>query len=124
MNYWVKLLSKYTFPTVTIKPSAKTEADSEDFGISLEKKTIFNELTDEIRKTLRYYMKNNNQAFFNTFYLTGGSSKLEGLSDFIAKNLNVKTDFLNPLNNLSNEIKLNENEFSVAIGLALRGLEE
>ena len=69
-------------------------------------------------------MKNNNQAFFNTFYLTGGSSKLEGLSDFIAKNLNVKTDFLNPLNNLSNEIKLNENEFSVAIGLALRGLEE
>ena len=102
----------------------KTESDSEDFGISLEKKTIFNELTDEIRKTLRYYMKNNNQAFFNTFYLTGGSSKLEGLSDFIAKNLNVKTDFLNPLNNLSNEMKLNENEFSVAIGLALRGLEE
>jgi len=27
---WIKLLSKYTFPAVTIKPSAKTEADTKD----------------------------------------------------------------------------------------------
>ena len=95
-----------------------------DAGISLEKKTIFNELTDEIRKTLRYYMKNNNQAFFNTFYLTGGSSALDGLDSFIATNLNVKTEFLNPLNKISNDKKIKNNEFSAAIGLALRGLEE
>ena len=95
-----------------------------DIGISLEKKTIFNELTDEIRKTLRYYMKNNNQAFFNTFYLTGGSSALKGLDGFIATNLNVKTELLNPLNEISNDKKIPKNEFSAAIGLALRGLEE
>ena len=95
-----------------------------NMGISLEKKTVFNELTDEIRKTLRYYMKNNNQAFFNKFYITGGSANLKGIDSFIASNLNVETEILNPLNNISNKKKLNSNEFSTAIGLALRGLEE
>ena len=78
-----------------------------DMGISLEKKTIFNELTDEIRKTLRYYMKNNNQAFFNTFYLSGGSALLPGLQDFISSNLNVKTELLDPLNKIKNIGKMN-----------------
>ena len=95
-----------------------------DMGISLEKKTVYNELTDEIRKTLRYYMKNNNQAYFNTFYLTGGSSVLTGLDEFISTNLNVKAELLNPLNKISNSKKIQNNEFATAIGLALRGLEE
>ena len=94
-------------------------------GIMIEEKTIFNELVEEIRKTLRFYMKNNNNSFFNTFYLLGGSCLLPGLDQFIADNLNVKVELLDPFKKIKNSKKLkNPNEFSVALGLALRGLEK
>ena len=97
---------------------------AENTGISIEKKTIFNDFTEDIRKTLRFYMKNNNQSFFNTFYLCGGSSQLPGLKEFIASNLNVKVKILNPLNNINSELAIDDvAKYTLALGLALRGLE-
>ena len=94
-------------------------------GIMIEEKTIFNELVDEIRKTLRFYMKNNNNSFFNTFYLTGGGALLPGLDEFIASNLNVKVELLDPFKKINNSTKVsNPFEYSIALGLALRGLEK
>jgi len=99
------------------------EAKEEDIGISVEKRTPFNEFSEEIKRTLRFYMKNNNQAFFNKFYITGGSSKLLGLDNFIATTLNVNVEVLNPIKNIKNKIKVNNlNQYTTAIGLALRGL--
>tara|TARA_Y100000590_G_scaffold419577_1_gene521437 strand:- start:452 stop:1492 length:1041 start_codon:yes stop_codon:yes gene_type:complete len=96
--------------------------DSED-TISVEKRTILNDLVDEIRKTLRFYMKNNSQAFFNQFYLSGGCSKMIGLDNFIADSLNVKVEIINPLNKIEYDKTLdNPGQFSIAIALALRGL--
>tara|TARA_B100000131_G_scaffold321594_1_gene372738 strand:- start:215 stop:1255 length:1041 start_codon:yes stop_codon:yes gene_type:complete len=91
--------------------------------ISVEKRTVLNDLVDEIRKTLRFYMKNNSQAFFNQFYLSGGCSKMIGLDNFIADSLNVKVEVINPLSKIEYDKTLdNPGEFSIAIGLALRGL--
>ena len=101
------------------------EADTMPGGIMIEEKTIFNELVDEIRKTLRFYMKNNNNSFFNTFYITGGGALLPGLDEFITNNLNVKVELLDPFKKINNSNKVdNPFEFSVALGLALRGLEK
>ena len=95
-----------------------------NIGISIEKKTAFNTFADDIRTTLKYYMRNNSQTFLNNFYITGGSSSLLGMDDFIAKNINVKVQQLDPFKNISNSIEVeNLNQFSIAIGLALRGLE-
>ena len=91
--------------------------------ISVEKRTVLNDLVDEIRKTLRFYMKNNSQAFFNQFYLSGGCSKMIGLDNFIADSLNVKVEIINPLNKIEYDKTLdNPGQFSIAIALALRGL--
>ena len=49
------------------KTDEESNTDAVMPGIMIEEKTIFNELVEEIRKTLRFYMKNNNNAFFNTF---------------------------------------------------------
>lgn len=101
------------------------DSDSEinESTISVEKRTILNDLVDEIRKTLRFYMKSNSQAFFNQFYLSGGCSKMVGLDSFIADSLNVKVEFLNPMNKIEYDKTLdNPSEFSVVVGLALRGL--
>jgi len=102
----------------------KEELVDDNIGISIEKKTAYNTFAEDIRKTLKYYMRNNSQTFLNNFYITGGSSSLSGLEDFIANNLNVKVHQLDPFKNISNSIEVeNLNQFSIAIGLALRGLE-
>ena len=97
----------------------------ESAGIAIEQRTIFNDLVEEIRKTLRFYMKNNNNSFFNTFYISGGSSLLPGIDKFIADNLNVKVELLDPFKKIKNDNKvINPIQYSLAIGLALRGLEK
>ena len=69
-------------------------------------------------------MKNNNQSFFNNFYISGGSSTTIGLDDFIANSLNVKVEHLDPFKKITNNSKIeNPSQFAIAIGLALRGLE-
>ena len=101
------------------------EVEPSNSGIMIEERTIFNDFVEEIRKTLRFYMKNNNNSFFNTFYILGGSSHLPGLNEFIANNLNVKVECLDPMKKISNDIKVNNQlKYSIALGLALRGLQK
>ena len=104
------------------KENVSEETDS---GISIEQRTIFNDFIEEVRKTLRFYMKNNNQSFFNSFFLTGGCANLPGLSDFIASNLNVTIKDFNAFNNIKTDSSIeNPNQFALALGLALRGFEK
>ena len=78
-----------------------------------------------MRKTLRYYMKTSNQAFFNKFYLTGGSAEMDGLKEYIAENLNVEIELLNPFDNTECSIDIeNPGQYAVAIGMAIRGLDK
>ena len=50
---------------------------------------------------------------------------LPGLDEFITNNLNVKVELLDPFKKINNSNKVdNPFEFSVALGLALRGLEK
>ena len=95
------------------------------FSIQVSEKTIFTNFVEEIRKSLRYYMKANPQAFFNKIYLTGGSANLLGLKDFMKTNLNSEVELLDPFEkiNLSDNLK-NPYEYSIAVGCALRGLEK
>ena len=99
------------------------DVNSNDGSIAIEQRTIYNDFVDEIRKTLRFYMKNNNQSFFNNFYISGGSALTEGLNDFIANSLNVKVEHFDPFKKITNNANIdNPLSFSIAIGLALRGL--
>ena len=101
------------------------ETENNQSPINIEKKTIYNNLIEEIRKTLRFYMKNNNQSFFNTFYLSGGCSKIYKIDKTIAENLNVKVEIANPFKKINNTKSLdNPSQFSIAVGLALRGLNK
>ena len=94
-------------------------------SINIEKRTVYNNLIEEIRKTLRFYMKNNNQSFFNTFYLSGGCSGIYEIDKTIADNLNVKVEIVNPFKKINNTKSLeNPSQYSIAVGLALRGLNQ
>jgi type IV pilus assembly protein PilM len=94
------------------------------FSIQVADKTIYSKLIDEIRKTLRYYIKTNNQAFFKKFYLSGGSANLIGLKEMIHENLNVEIEIIDPFTNMeNNEDNENPAQYVIATGLAIRGLE-
>ena len=105
------------------------ESDSEEthdpLAIKVEQKTVFSNLVDEMRKTLRYYMKTSNQAFFNKFYIAGGSAQMDGLQSYIAENLNVEVSMLNPFDNTECSLDIeNPAQYAVAIGMAIRGLDK
>ena len=101
------------------------EEASDPLAIKVEQKTIFSNLVDEMRKTLRYYMKTSNQAYFNKFYLCGGSAKMDGLKEYIAGNLNVEIELLNPFENTECSLDIeNPGQYAVAIGMAIRGLDK
>ena len=99
--------------------------DENSFSIQVAEKTIFTNFVEEIRKSLRYYMKTNPQAYFNKIYLTGGSANLIGLKDFISTNLNSDVELLDPFEKLSLKDSMdNPYQYSIAVGSALRGLEK
>ena len=101
------------------------DSNNTENNISIEKRTVFNDLIEEIRKTLRFYMKSNNQSFFNTFYISGGCANIPGLKEFITSNLNVKIEELDIFKNIENSFDIkNPEQYALAIGLAIRGLKE
>ncbi len=95
--------------------------DDESNSIQISQRNILSELSDEIRKTLRYYMKSKTGSSYNKFYISGGSAKMDGLVQFLNDSLNVEFSSLNPLNELSNlKDEDNMSSYIVSIGLALR----
>ncbi len=95
--------------------------DNNDSGdsetIQIMQRNIFSELSDEIRKTLRYYMKSKTGVSYNKFYISGGSSNIIGFKSFLNDTLNVEFEMLNPFQKveISDQIK-NASSYSVLLG--------
>lgn len=104
--------------------TANTGTDNAD-GIKVDQQTILNSLCDELRKTLRYYMKSNPQAKFNTFHFCGGSSQMSGLKDFISSTLRIELNNINPFEKITQNQAVEDPEiFAIVAGMALRGNSE
>ena len=98
--------------------------DPNAFSLESSEKTIFTNLIDEIRKSLRYYVKSNNgSSNFKRFFISGGFANMEGLKTQISDDLRIETEILNPFNKIASDIKIeNPSKYAIAVGLALRGL--
>ena len=94
------------------------------FSLEMAEKTIINNLIDDLRKSLRYYAKSNNgNSNFKRLFISGGFAELEGLRELIKDELRIETEILNPFNNIACDMKIETpSKYSIAIGLALRGL--
>ena len=102
-----------------------SDTSESGFSIQVTEKTVFTSFVDEIRKSLRYYMKSNPQAFFNKIYLSGGSANLIGLKDLMSTELNSEVALLDPFEKIKLDASIeidNPYEYSVSVGCALRGL--
>lgn len=94
------------------------------FSLEVAEKTIISTMIDEVRKSLRYYVKSNNgDSNFKRLFISGGYSNLNGLKEMFEDELKLETELLNPFNNISSDMKIDHpSRYSVAVGLALRGL--
>jgi type IV pilus assembly protein PilM len=104
--------------------SSSENDDSNSFSLEVAEKTIFTNLVDEIRKSLRYYVKSNNgNSNFKRLFLSGGFAEIGGLKDLISDGLKIETEILNPFNKIVSDVKIeNPSKYTIAVGLALRGL--
>ncbi len=104
--------------------SENTSEENDAFSLEAAEKTIISSLVDEVRKSLRYYVKSNNgNSNFKRFFISGGYSTLSGLKEKFQDELRLETEILNPFHNISSDIKIDQpSKYSIAVGLALRGL--
>jgi type IV pilus assembly protein PilM len=87
---------------------------------------VLNNLSAEIRVSLDYFEARNNRAV-GKIYITGGSSRLDGIEAYLKQLLSVEINKLDYCAKLKFDESVNINEFqassdllSIALGLALR----
>ena len=90
---------------------------------------VFNDMVNEINRSLEYYQTLNRKAKFQKIIVLGNAAKLPGLRQFVSQNLGYEVVRLNTFNNLIGaevtETQLyrdNLYSFAVCYGLALQQL--
>lgn len=86
------------------------------------------QLSEEIARSLDYFLSQNTDLSIQSLYLCGGGSRLPGLVDKLKTRLNTGVEYLNPIRNISGSGKEMNSEAvrelkyigAVAIGLSLR----
>lgn len=102
----------------------KNDSSDDQSGLSVAERSVFDNLIEDIRRSLRFYAKQTGQSFFLKIFLSGGSGATPGLKEFINEKLNIESDLLNPFEtlNLDDSISIsNVSQYAVALGLAIRG---
>jgi len=97
---------------------------SQELGLAETQRTIFDNLVEDVRRSLRYYAKTTNQSFFQKIYLTGGGAGTPGIGDYIQGKLNIDVEVFNPfaaLEGTDGQEIPNPGQYAVAVGLAIRG---
>jgi type IV pilus assembly protein PilM len=91
-------------------------------------RTTIEELAGEIRRSFDYFKAQTREPLIHRVILTGGSSKLRNLDVFLTNEFGIDVELADPLHGIEVAIPdqtILENflqDFSVAIGLALRGV--
>ena len=90
---------------------------------------VFNDMVNEVNRSLEYYQTLNRKAKFQKIVLLGNAAKLPGLRQFVSQNLGYEVVRLNQFNNLigsdvidSQLFRDNLLSFGICFGLAVQQL--
>ena len=108
-----------------VMDSVAKEKEESKSGLTLDisEKTTAEQIVQEVKRSLRFYVKEAGSSDFRKILLVGGGSKLIGLPEYIADHLNIPTEVFNPFINLELPDKLRDQQdpqLALAIGLAMR----
>jgi type IV pilus assembly protein PilM len=102
------------------------EGDSDSksiIGLDITQKTTAEMIVQEVKRSLRFYVKEAGNSDFRKILLVGGGSKLIGLDEYIADQLKLETEIYNPFVNLEKPERFSDKQdpqLALALGLAMR----
>ena len=106
----------------------KSESGNEDSGLSVADRSVFDNIVEDIRRSLRFYAKQTGQSFFLKIFLTGGAAETPGLTDLISSKLSIDCGTLDPFDGIDGADSIsvdNSSQYVLAMGLSLRaGMEQ
>ena len=105
----------------------KNEAIEDQSTLGVAERSVYDNLIEDLRRSLRFYAKQTGQSFFLKILLTGGAAGTPGLAELISSKLNIDCDILNPFEGLDGAESLNfdnPSQYVLAMGLCIRaGME-
>jgi len=91
--------------------------------LDISEKSPEDQIAEEIRRSLRFYVKEAGNSDFRKVYLMGGTAKLNGLAEYIQDKVNIPTEVYKPFVNVEMPEKFQDKkdpQLALAIGLAMR----
>ena len=91
--------------------------------LDISEKTTEDLIVEEVRRALRFYVKEAGNSDYRKVYLMGGSAKLKGLVEYIQDKVNIPTEIFLPFINVEMPEKFQDKkdpQLALAIGLAMR----
>ncbi len=104
--------------------SGDSDEDTQSISLlDISEKSTHEQIVEEVRRSLRYYVKDAGNSDYRKIILMGGSAKLKGLPEYIESKVNIPTEVFDPFVGLEMPEKLKDKQdpqLSLAIGLAMR----
>jgi len=89
--------------------------------LDITEKTTEEQIALEVKRSLRFYVKDASSSDFRKILLVGGGAKLKGLREYINEQLSIPTEIFNPFVDLEMSSKQEgDPQFALALGLAMR----
>lgn len=91
--------------------------------LEVSEKTTEDLIVEEIRRSLRFYVKEAGNSDFRKIYLMGGTAKMNGLLEYVQDKVNIPTEQYMPFVNIEMPEKFQDKkdpQLALAIGLAMR----
>lgn len=91
--------------------------------LDISEKSTEDAIIEEIRRSLRFYVKEAGNSDFRKVYIMGGTAKLRGLLEQIQEKVNIPTEVFMPFINVEMPEKFMDKkdpQLALAIGLAMR----
>ncbi len=93
-------------------------------GLSLDitEKSTQEQISLEVKRSLRFYVKEAGSSDFHKILLMGGGAKTKGLAEFIGKALNIPCEIFDPFSGIDVQSASDEldPQLALAVGLAMR----
>ena len=106
-----------------LKEEEAPESTSKIMSLNITEKTTEEQIAMEVKRSLRFYVKEAGTSDFRKILLVGGSAKIEGLPEYLSKQLNIESEVYNPFIDLEMPEKFKDRkdpQLALALGLAMR----
>ena len=107
-----------------ITASKKDTSIENTAEVGIAERTIYDNLVEDMRRSLRFYAKQTGQSFFLKIFLTGGAAATPGLTVMVNEKLNIECAVFDPFASLegANNVSIsNPSQYTTALGLGIRG---